>query len=263
MRSIRQTRLSLVFLVLTSCSTVALPVIRNETGETLGANQKQISATIMTGRAIPIIPSSLESAFATSQTTSSPFSSLVGTASFKYGFLVNLDIRFDTVLLLTGGGWRGTVKYQLLGTPQSSNAAGNFAVSGMLSHGRYASQGSVTYDTASSSSSTSTSSSSGSASYTQRLSTASTDISVPISYRFSDSFAVYSGLHSFISSSEGTLDTSSLEASNFDLGINLGLQIKIDTIRLDLESMMLKVDSPFSGSSEFTLLFGAGGSIVF
>lgn len=253
--------LALILIIfLEACSTTSIPVLRHETGETLGSNAKSISIRAETSRAIPTPPTQSGDTFSSTQSSNQLSSALLG-LNIKYGLLEKLDLKLDTPLLLGGGGWRFNAKYQLFGTPASSSAPGNFAVSAMMSYGKFASRGDVTYSTGSSTSTTSSPTSD--ATFTQSLSANTIEFSFPVSIKVLEGFIIYSGVYYSILKASGTIDLEDVEVSTSDLGFNLGIQNKIDSVLLNIEGMMLKAENPFSGDSNFEVYFGLSAGLSF
>lgn len=247
--------------MLSACSTLSIPVLKHETGETIGVNSKNVSLKAETSRAIPTVPVIDGVTFSSTQESNPTQSGLLG-LYFKYGIIENLDLKIDTPFFLGGGGWRLSAKYQLLGAPASSSNAGNFAISAMVAYGNFASSGDVTYNTSSGDASTA-SVSTGEATYVQSLSATSIEFSFPISYKIFDGFVVYSGLHYSLLKADGTIHLIATEVSTSDLSFNLGIQNKFDTVLVNIEGMLLRAENPFNGESSFESYFGVSAGITF
>ena len=229
-----------------ACSTVSIPVLRHETGETSGQGKLRFRGRFETSKAIVALPDPTIQAFSTEQETSRLQSLLIG-IDVRWGLLDRIDLKLDVPIFMGGGGWRFAGKYQIFGSPASSAKAGNFALAAMAGYGKYGSTGGVTYTTAD-----------GETDFSQSFSATSIDAGVPVSFRIAVTVAVYSGIHLFLITGDGLLDTSAIETSEMSFGANLGFKVDFDPMYLDLEGMLLQASDPFLDETGFNIFFGLG-----
>jgi predicted deacylase len=225
------------------CGTLSTSVLRHETGESLGPGKAKISARIESARMIPVVASS-DAAAATAQSTD-----VFQAASFGFqgeiGALPGLDFELATNYAKGGGGWRLGSKYEL-------KRLGPIAIAVMGGYGSYFGAGDITYLTPGQPEDVSTT-----------LAAQVLDLGIPVSYRFTPSIAIYSGLTYFHASVKGSVGTSAVEASGGDLGVNAGFRLTSGRIEGDLEGAFLRVSDPFVNGHRFVPYFGIGCGLLF
>jgi len=226
------------------CTTVSSPALKHETAEALGGLGKfKVRADADVGRVYPVTSSALVGA--TASQSSGIFRGWLTGLSGAAGLLPRLDIQLGTRFTITGGGWRTGAKYQLI-------KKGGFSVAIMPAYGRYTARGTETYNT-----------STGTGDVTQTLSVWTLEGAAPVSFSFSKTFAVYSGLMYTRSSYDGVADTTAVSDTANDLGMNLGVRLNFGRIEGDVEAAMIRLYDPFEGGSRFVLFYGLSVGVLF
>lgn len=232
--------------LVTGCSALTTPVLRQETGETLGQGRLRASAQLETGRIVPVVPAAVALAAVGNTQDSGIFSGLLFSLGGSYGVLPTTDIQLRTFYPLSGGGWRIGLKQQII-------KGSNLAVAGMVGYGHYAAKGNYTINT-------------GSPTEVDTVMSASqVDFSIPVSYRLGSSVWVYSGFNVYMTSLIGVANTEADTASATDLGVNLGVKIKLSP-RYDLSlegAMLLSAGGPFGSEVGHSPYFGLGLGVLF
>ena len=221
---------------------MSVPVMRHETGETLDPWDFQLRGSVEFSRDFPFVPPTSLAA-AVVQDGGIYGASLI-TAAGVVGLFPRLNAQIGTAFSSSSSGWKVSAKYQFFGA--TGSASKGLAAAGMFGVGSYSGQGTLAYQT-----------SAGTQNLDQSLSSRMFDISVPVSFRFSPEFAVYSGVtlyHHYVSgSSAGGVIAN---VAN-DLGINLGVKMVFGKFETDVELTFLNVPDAFTPSSKFLTFFGA------
>jgi len=225
------------------CASVSMPVLRHETGETLGAGKVRAAVSLGTSRVLPVSAASF-AGVGFPQSASLFRGNQIG-AKGSVGVTSGLDLQLRTVFSPGGGGWSLGAKQLLVGS-------GPFSVSGMIGIGRYSGGGTLSYETVS-----------GSSSLATVLTATQLDLGVPVSYRLGKDTVVYSGLDYYRSSFSGSAGSAIVEDSASDIGLNLGVRQTFGRIEVDAEVMMLKLGGPFTAGVGFTPFLGVAAGIIF
>jgi hypothetical protein len=226
----------------TACTTVSAPVLRHQTGETLGQKRFRIFGHYESSRIFQ--PISTPETVSVPQTNSIFQGSFVGVQA-EGGVLPNLDLQLGTYFTSGGGGWRLGGKYQ-------AYRSGRIAASAMLGYSAASGTGTVTYMTAAQPIEVS-----------QTLSAYTVDLSVPVSFRINPMFAFYGGPMLLRSGVSGSFGGNVVSDTSNDLGANLGLQVTSGMFVGDLELAELKVHDPFADASRFVPYLGMSFGVVF
>lgn len=230
---------------LTGCSTVATPLLRHETAETLGSGRYRVRASLGGARVFPILPASLVGVTTGVAQESGVLAAFQPVVQATAGVIDQLDLSLGTSILLKGGGWRLGAKYRAWST-------GALALGAIAGVGRYSARGDVDFRT-----------STGSATADSVLAASQIDFGVPVSYRIDPEFAVYSGLQFFRTQMSGSVAGESLEQSVLDWGPNLGLHYTRGAFEGSAEAILLRVKDPVSAGSRFQIFFGVSGGVRF
>lgn len=226
------------------CSTVSAPVLRNETGETLGQKRFRVFGHYESSRIFTPGEATDPIASGVNQNNSAFQGSLLGIQA-DGGVLPQLDAQVGAFFTSDGGGWRVGAKYQL-------HRGGRLAVAAMAGYSVMSGSGTVTYLTTGIPEN-----------IPQTLSSSTIDLSVPVSFRFGPVIALYGGpmwLHSAISGSyDGLVGADTYN----DFGANLGLQFTSGIFTGDLEAAELLVQDPFVGSSRMVPYVGISFGVLF
>jgi hypothetical protein len=220
------------------------PVLRHETGETLGQGKLRLRGEFETTRVYPLVPPGSTSMGVQQQ--DSIFSGTTIGVQIAYGLLEFLDIQGGSSYLFGGAGWRLGAKWGFVRMGRWSVAIGS-------GYGRFSGTGSLSYgltdgtllDT------------------DQTLSATRFDLSLPVSYRLSPMFALYSGVHFFSSAVDGSTGAAVVSESLFDFGANFGVKFNLDWFEGDLEIATINVDDPFLASRRWVPYYGFSGGIRF
>ena len=244
--------LPLLPLLLAGCSTVAIPVLRHETGDTLGQKGIRVAARVESARMFPAFAAG--SAAINAQQPVDPFvASLVGVTG-TIGALPDLDVQLGALWSVNGGGWRLAAKYRFL-------KKGRFAVAAMLGYNAASGSGTITYATGALPAVT-----------PQTLSVATKEFSIPVSFRVNSAIVLYSGLmylHSGIQGSPGLADFAGVTQPSWtanDWGTNLGMRVLWNRFEFDFETAVLDVNDPFLNGGTSTRLvpyLGAQVAVLF
>jgi hypothetical protein len=240
----------LIFLLaLTGCGTMSIPVMRHDTGETLLPWDFQIRGSMEFSRDFPFVPP-LAPAAGIAQDGGVYGASLI-TATGVVGAFPKFNLELQTAFSASSAGWKFSGKYQFYGKPGMTEKG--LAASGKFGIGTYSGQGTVALRVDSIGTIQS---------FDQSLSSRMFDVSVPVSYRFSPEFAVYSGLtwyHHYVSgSAAGGLISN---VAN-DWGFNLGLKMKFNKFETDVELVFLNVPDAFTESSRFLTFIGVSFGLI-
>jgi hypothetical protein len=224
------------------CTTVNAPVLRHQTGETLGQKKFRVSGHLETSRLFQ--PSSTVETAGIAQNTTIFQGSLLGVQA-EAGVMPQLDLQGGANFTASGGGWKAGAKYQFF-----KNA--RFAASGMLGYAVSSGSGTVTYLTGATP-----------VEISETLSAQTLDLSVPVSFRVGPMFAIYSGLMLLRSSVSGSLGTLVVSDVSYDLGTNLGMKITSGIFEGDLEFAFLSVNDPFALSRRMVPYAGLSFGVTF
>ena len=239
------TRLLWLFLtpLLCACSTMTTPVLRHETGETLGAKRIKVAAKYESSRIYTFVPSGspVNGIPQEGQIFQGSLFGLQGTV----GVMQKIDFQLGWFLSYHGAGWRVGGKYQIL-------RKNRLAVAGMLGYGADSSSGTVSYFTAMQP-----------LEIDQTLSANTVDLSVPVSYRLTPGVAAYSGLMLFRSGITGTAGGVSVSGLTFDVGSNLGFRLNLDQYEADIEAAFLRIYDPFVDGYRIVPYVGVSVGIIF
>jgi hypothetical protein len=226
-------------------------VLRHETGETLGYHHYSLVGHLEEGRLFPLLPGG-DPATTTAQAASVFQAATVGVDA-SYGLFRSFDLQLGTSLATGGAGWRIGGKYLIFGNPQRDGGGpGNFALSAQLGYGVSAGTGTITYTVPGNSTED----------VSETLSTKTIDIAFPISYRFTQMFAGYSGLLFFHNSVSGAAANAAVSQSFTDLGVNLGVRATQGIWTGDAELALLKVSDVSSGS-RIVPYFGVAFGVIY
>jgi hypothetical protein len=222
--------------------------MRHDTGETLEPWGFQLRGSIEFSRDFPFVPP-LSVAAGVAQQGGIYGASLI-TAAGVIGVFPKLNLELGTAFASTSAGWKVSAKYQFYGKPGMMDKG--LAASGKFGVGTYSGQGTLTYQT----------NTGGTQGLEQSVANRMFDISVPVSYRFSPEFAVYSGLtlyHHYVtgSSAGGVI----ANVAN-DLGFNLGLKMRFGKFETDIELVFLNVPDAFTDGSRFLTFIGASFGLI-
>jgi hypothetical protein len=230
------------------CTTVTAPVLRHETGEALGGlGHFRAYAHIERGRLVPMIPQ--DSNFTGVEQETGVFTGALFGVQGAAGITPKLDLQAGTYLSQGGGGWRLGAKYQWLGT---SNGQG-WAIAAMAGYGRASGEGTLIY----------TAPASIETEVQQTLAARTLDLSLPVSYRFSPTFAAYTGLTYISNSVNGLSGGTFVEASTNDFAWNLGLKVSVNFMRFDLEMALLQANDPFLDENRIIPVYGLSAGVQF
>lgn len=228
------------FLIFTGCSTLSTPVLRHETGDTLGAGNTKVVGGYETARMYGLIPST-SAASGIAQDSGVLRSSLMH-IGVRYGVLPTTDLQLNTYFKLGGAGWR-------LGAKRELFKWGSLHFALILGYGSHVGKGTVSYSTtaASSTSTSSSSTTGGNVDVEQTLGAKQLDFGIPLSYAFSDSLTVYGGFTYYSTSVTGVADTEAVKKSFGDMGFNLGVRFPAYGLEWDIEGAMLSASDPTGG----------------
>ena len=230
--------------LLFGCSSMKLPILRGETGESLGAGRLRVNGELGTGRTVPMVPAAL-AAVTTSQDTGIFRSPLLG-AGVAYGVAGSTDLQLKTFYSFGGGGWRLGLKNQFI-------KGGSFAVAGTVGYGQHSAKGS--FDITDSGSTTAVST---------VLSASQIDLGVPVSYRVGAGSILYSGLTLYLNSVSGSANAEAVSQSFSDFAFNLGFRQNVSArIDLSFELALAKLGGPFGSSAGMVPYFGLGVGVGF
>jgi len=226
------------------CSTVGAPVLRHETGDTLGEKKVRVFAHFEMSRIFEPGAASDAQAAGISQNNSVFQGSLFGIEG-EVGVLPQLDVQLGANFTATGGGWRLGSKYQFI-------RRGRFSVAGMAGFSSGSGSTSVSYITAT-----------GQEQLSQTLTAWTLDFSIPASLHVSSLLTLYGGpmmLHSGVSGSYGGTVVS--DADN-DFGLNLGVRVSSGIFVGDIEAAGLMVQDPFVGGERIVPYAGVSFGVLF
>lgn len=230
-------------LALGGCSTMSTPVLRHETGETLGPGKSRLGAGLDSSRMYGLIPST-SPAVGQAQEVDVLRSSHLWLGG-SIGLLTKTDIGLRTYFKLGGSGWR-------LGVKQGLFKFGNLSIAGALNYGSHVGKGSVSY----------LSSTSQAVAVEQVLGAKQIDFGVPLSYRFGNGLVSYGGLTYFSTNVTGVADTVAVTKSVGEIGLNLGVRIPWSGLgrpmEVDIEGAMLSASDPTGGGSMLHYGLGLG-----
>lgn len=231
-------------MITTGCSSLSTPVLRHETGETLGTGKIKAGVNFETSRLYPLVPATASSA--TVEQNSSVYHGAFFGLYGAVGIHPRIDIQLRTYNAFAGGGWRLGAKINLL-------AQGRWAVATMFGYGRYSGKGTTTFQTAGQPED-----------LDQTLSAYNLDLGIPISYRFTPVFALFSGITVYRSGVTGSSGDSYVEATTHDLGVNLGAKFNFGRFEADAEFALLRLYDPFLNTSwRFMPYWGISGGVLF
>jgi hypothetical protein len=224
------------------CSSLSAPALRHETGEALGTGRLRVRLQTESARLFPLVPSG-SAPFSVPQSVDVFQGGLLGVQA-DGGIAPLLDAQFGTFYPVGGGGWRLGAKYQLLKK--------RFAVAAMGGYSRLATQGSVTYTTAS-----------GVQDFTQTFSGYRIDFGVPVSYRLGAASTLFGGLTYFRSGVRGSSGSGYVSSVDHDIGVNLGFKLNFGRFEGDLEFALQRLNDPFEQSNRYVPFWGLAGGILF
>ncbi len=238
-------RLSLAFVLLAGvgCSTLSAPVLRHETGETLGPGHFRVLARMESSRIFSLVPGAF-GALGIAQQASVFTGSIFGFLG-SVGVFPKFDVEAQGFLLQSGGGWKVGAKYELL-------RKNGLAVAVNAAYGASSGAGSILYLTTT-----------GLTNVTQILASNTVELSVPVSFRFTPSIALYSGLTYYHTEADGVVATTYTLSPMNDMGMNLGLRLNFGMVEGDVEAALLRFYDPFADSMRILPFFGIAGGIVF
>jgi hypothetical protein len=224
---------------ITACSSMKLPILKQETGEALGAGRFRVQGELGTGRTVPIVPAALASV--TTPQDGSLFSGGLIRAGVSYGVAASTDLQLGTSYSIGGGGWRLGVKNQFV-------KGGAFALSGMVGYGQHSAKGSFDLDDSGNKTKVET-----------VLSGRQIDLGIPVSYRFGQGSVLYSGLTANLESVSGSANAESVDQGFTDLVFNLGFRQAVSAqIDLSFELALAKLGGPFGADAGLKPYFGLG-----
>jgi hypothetical protein len=237
--------LGLFLMTASGCSTLTAPVLRHETGENLGSGNFRVLAHFDSSRIFPVVPEN--SSAATTLQNGTVFTGSLFGVKGEVGVLSIVDLQAEGFAQMSGGGWR-------LGTKVGIVQLGDFFVAGSLGYGAYSGSGTVTFLTPGYPTD-----------LAQSLSATTTDLSIPISYRISPTFTVYSGFTFYHSEAFGTAGSGGegVSYTSNDTSVNLGFRIVYGRYFGDVEAAILHLYDPFTGSMRSLPYFGAAIGAAF
>lgn len=235
--------LPLVALVAQACGTMGTPVLRHETGESLGTGHFRAMGYVESNRVYPLVAAG-DPAASIAQ-SSGVFQAAGFGVMGEAGAMDRLDLQLGTSFSAGGGGWRVGAKYQLV-------KAGPWAVAAMFGYGAYSGSDDVELVTAT-----------GTEDDTLSLTGKMWEISFPVSFRFTPAAAFYSGLAFYHAYVVGSAGTEFVSGTANDLGTNLGLRLTFGRVEGDLEAAFLRVYDPFQQSTRFVPYLGLACGISF
>jgi hypothetical protein len=227
---------------LCACTTVNAPVLRHETGETLGSKHLRVMGHFESSRLFQ--PAATAETAGIAQGNSVFEGSLLG-VQVDGGVLPQLDLQLGANFTLDGGGWKAGAKYQFFRSARLAAAA-------MLGYAKSSGSGTVTYLTSGTP-----------VQIDQTLSTYTIDLSVPVSFRINPSIAVYSGLMLLRSGATGSLGNNVVSDISNDIGSNLGVKVTVSMFEGDVEVAYLLVHDPFTDSAHFIPYAGFSFGVKF
>ena len=226
------------------CATVSAPVLKQETGETLGVKKFRILAHYEMSRIFaPGLPQG-GTARKRAQSNSVFQGSYLGVQA-DGGVLPQLDLQLGANFTASGGGWRVGAKYQFI-------KSGRFAVSGMMGYAMTSGSGTIQYLTSGTPQE-----------FDQTLSAHTFDFSIPSSVRATSWLVVYGGpmwMHSGASGSFGGLV---VDDTFNDFGFNLGLQFSGWIFTGSIEAAELMLNDPFTASTRMVPFVGVSFGVTF
>lgn len=228
--------------VFAGCSTMTSPVLRNETGETLGAGRPRLRLGFGAARNYPLV-GALSPAAAVAQSGVYQGSNLYLQGAI--GIHTKADMQLGGFVSRSGGGWR-------IGSKVHVGKKGPFSIAVMAGYGAYSSGGTIDYLTVSQP-----------ISEYQSMSTTVFDLSVPVSIRVLPTTQIYGGLMYFKSSVIGSSGDAAVGSSNNDLGANLGVRVTAGRFEIDGEFAMVSLYDSFTYGSTFVPFYGAAVSFLF
>ena len=233
---------ALSLLGLCACATVSAPVLRHQTGETLGP--KKFRASLRAEKSRIFAPASTTDTAEIEQ-EDSVFQGVILGLQAEAGILPKLDAQLGFSLTPSGGGWRVGAKYKVF-------QRGAFAGAAMLGYGASSGSGSVSYAT-----------SDAPIEIEQTLSMRILDFSMPVSFRIDPSFAIYGGWMLLRTNVNGSFGSSVVSDISYDPGLNIGVKITHGIFEGDLEFAMIRVHDPFMDGGRNIPFFGASFGILF
>ncbi|OFZ21555.1 MAG: hypothetical protein A2X94_05470 [Bdellovibrionales bacterium GWB1_55_8] len=233
-----------ILLAVPGCATMSTPVLRHETGESLGTGRFRASARYETTRTFAAVSDEIVSAGVAEQSTGTFRGTLLG-VQVAAGIHANADVQLAGFLTPTGGGWR-------VGTKYTVKRQGPLSIAAMMGYGALSSAGSQSYLTQAQP-----------VEIQQTLSSTTLDFSSPVSYRFSPTLAAYSGLVLIRTAVSGSFGSMVVNTSQTDFGANLGFRLNIGRYEGDIEAAMMRVYDPFTDGYRLIPFLGLGASMVF
>jgi hypothetical protein len=226
------------------CTTMTVPVLRHETGETLGSRKFRVSARFESSRMFSFTEGdpNIDRVAQNSDVFTGSALGLGMTA----GLADRVDAQVEGFSNFGGAGWRLGTKVMLL-------RRGRYGVSVMGGYASNSGSGTVRYLTGGFP-----------VDLVQTLSAGTVDLGVPASVKMTDHLWFYGGLTWFRSGVNGTLGVNNVSAVVNDLGTNLGARILLGTsVEIDLETALLRFYDPFSDSGRTAPYFGLAASFLF
>lgn len=233
---------------------LSVPALKHETGETVGAGHFRFFGQLETAQTFPVYPT--DSSVAGVSQLSSVFQGTLMGMQAAVGVHKKVELQLGSFLSLRGGGWKLGAKYQILGHPTMDQGKiadrGNFAVSVAVRYETHAVAGTLTYQTATAP-----------LDMDQTLSGTATEYSVPVSFRLSPNFAVYSGLSLTHSSVSGSVGTGYAQDSTNDFSTRLGVKVNFDRFEGDIETAVVALHDNFSDSARLVPYYGISFGVLF
>jgi hypothetical protein len=225
------------------CATAGAPVLKHETGETLGPKKFRIFAHYEMSRIFA--PGTPVGGTAGVEQKNSVFQgSFVGVQA-DGGVLPQLDLQLGANFTSNGGGWRAGAKYQFV-------KRGRFAVAGQAGYAAASGSGTLQYLTAGSPQE-----------FSQTLSAYTVDLSMPASVRILPWLAAYGGPMWLHTGASGSYSGNVVNDTFNDMGLSLGLQFSGWIFVGDIEAAELLIDDPFTASTRLVPYVGVSFGVTF
>jgi hypothetical protein len=234
--------LALACAAMCGCATVATPVLRHQTGETLGQNHYRAYGHLERGRIYA--PSTTAETVGFEQKNDIYQSTVIGVVG-EAGLFSRFDLQGGASFSSSGGGWRIGGKYQL-------SQKGNIAYAVVAGYSASSGSGKVQYTTEF-----------GTTDISQTLSATVYDVTFPVSYRVSPDLLAYSGLMFLRSRVTGVFNNIGVSDASFNPGINIGFKARKGIFEGDVEIASLWLHDPFSDSSRLVPYFGGSLGVIF
>ncbi|MGK5082566.1 hypothetical protein WDW37_04605 [Bdellovibrionota bacterium FG-1] len=234
---------AVAIILLSGCSTVAIPVLRHQTAEALGTQRFRVMGHIETARVFE--PLATDQTLGIDQGASLFQGTVLGVRG-EAGVSPKFDVQLGALFSSSGGGWRLGAKYEIV------RLGGRFASAVSLGYGAASGSGTLTYLTAGQP-----------VEMTQTISANCVDLAFPVSFKISPLMTAYSGLIFMRSYVSGNLGSTLVSDYSHDYGTNLGMKFSEGRFEGDVEIAFLRVSDPFAVSGRFIPYFGGSFGVTF